>query len=90
MPLNAGWRSVPSSVHSVQETSQTSSGSHQTAKRAFGPVGAPTSKGLSGPLSLAELLRQEVESLLLQAGADPAGEVQRLVVALAELGARLS
>src|SRR5215207_1774868 len=48
IPLNAGWRKVPSSVHSVQLASQTSSGSHQTAVLAFGPDGAPTSKGLSG------------------------------------------
>ncbi len=86
MPLNAGWRRVPSSVHSVQVTSQTSSGSHQTAKRAFGPLGAPTSNGLLGAFARAELAGESLDQLLGEARADAAGEVERLGLVLAELG----
>ena len=77
-------------VHSVQATSQTSSGSQKTAKRAFGPLGAPRSKGLSGRSRLPSSRVRQVDLFLVQPGTDPAGEDQLLLLASASSEARLS
>ncbi len=86
MPLKAGWRRVPSSVHSVQLTSQTSSGSHQTGQPRLRAPGLTDFEGAVGSQAPLQLAGEQVDLGLLQPRPDPAGEDQPLPLSPAELG----